>query len=389
MYPSTWCEILHSKRVLEFIRSEINHSGGQITFKRFMELVLYEPELGYYCNKISEKIGIGGDFITAPNLSSIFSICIAKQCKEIIEVIGTKNVVITELGAGTGIMAADILNYLESSNSLPEKYNIIEISKELQIQQKFILKNKLNNKIYERVCWLHNLPENGTQGIIIGNEFFDALPVERFCITENGPRRLEVVWKTGLCIIEGEESESVNQEISKIESHLGFQLPIGYISEYTPQLTEWIRKISSLLQKGVVLIIDYGYSKREYYHPDRIYGTLICHYKHYVHSNPLILTGLQDITASVDFTAIADAASVFGLKVSGYTRQNYFLFSCGILEELSYTEVGTLNYLKKSNQIKLLTLPGEMGERFKVIILDKNFDNKFLGLSMNNEINML
>jgi SAM-dependent MidA family methyltransferase len=389
-------ETSHSIRMLRRIHSEIDKAGGVISFARFMELALYEPELGYYCAG-TRKFGPGGDFITAPELSTLFSRCLANQCREILDQIGGG--IILELGAGTGIMAAVILQELRRLDKLPESYAILEISAELRMRQKQTI-SKLVPELLDRVIWLEKLPRSDMKGIILGNEVLDALPVERFRITTMGPRRLGVTWTddmypangstTGLCLIECKEDQSVTTVISKIEAELGYRLPDNYVSEYSPQLTNWICTISDMLTTGALIFIDYGYSRREYYHPDRTDGTLLCHYRHRVHTDPFIFPGLQDITANVDFTALANIAQSINLNLAGYTSQNYFLFGCGIMELLSNIDTtDTFSHLEQARQVKLLTLPGEMGDRFKAICLTRGFNVPLRGFSIRNERNRL
>ncbi len=388
-------ETSHSIRMLRRIHSEIEKTGGAISFARFMELALYEPALGYYCAG-ARKFGPDGDFITAPELSILFSRCLAHQCREILDQIGGG--IILELGAGTGIMAAVILQELHTLDTLPESYAILELSFELRMRQRQTI-SKLVPELLNRVIWLEQLPRSDIKGIVLGNEVLDALPVERFLITTTGPRRLGVAWTdmytttgstNGLCWTECKEDQSIITTISKIEAELGYKLPENYVSEYAPQLTNWIYAISDMLTTGALIFIDYGYSRREYYHPDRADGTLLCHYRHHAHTDPFIFPGLQDITASVDFTALANIAQSINLNLAGYTSQNYFLFGCGIMELLSDVDItNTFHYLEQARQVKLLTLPGEMGDRFKVICLTRGFDIPLRGFSIRNERNRL
>jgi SAM-dependent MidA family methyltransferase len=237
------------------------------------------------------------------------------------------------------------------------------------------------------VVWLDALPETGLRGVILGNEVLDALPVERFCITSAGPRRLNVVWsEAGLDWAEGAEDPEVTAAVGRIEAELGWRLPEGYTSEYLPQLESWLRAIAEPLAAGALLLVDYGYPRREYYHPERTTGTLLCHYRHRVHDDPLILPGLQDITASVDFTAVADAALAAGLDIAGYASQNYFLFGCGLMELLAEVDsADSARYLEQVRQVKLLTLPGEMGDRFHALALSRNLDLPLCGFTVRDE----
>lgn len=381
----------HSQRMLAHIDSEIAKAGGAISFAHFMELALYAPGLGYY-RAGARKFGAGGDFVTAPELSPLFSRCLARQCQQLLQAIGGG--IIVELGAGTGIMAADILQELQTLGTLPERYAILELSGELRERQRHTLIERIPH-LLDRVSWLDQLPESGVHGILLANEVVDALPFERFRITTDGPRRLNVSASTdycidtatnGLCWTEGTEDHALTAAIAAIEAKLDWQLPEGYVSEYVPQLHGWIQSLADKLAVGALLFIDYGYSHREYYHPERTDGTLLCHYRHRVHDNPLLLPGLQDITASVNFSAVADAGRAAGLTLAGYTSQSYFLFGCGLMDLLAHVDPeDTVRYLEQVRQVKLLTLPGEMGERFKAIALTRGIELELCGFSFRDE----
>ncbi len=373
--------VAYSAQLLDCIRTEMMAAGGAIAFARFMELALYAPGLGYYCAG-ARKFGAGGDFVTAPEISPLFSRCLAHQCREILDHLGGG--ALLELGAGAGIMAVDLLQELRVLDALPEYYAILELSGELRERQRQTLADRAPD-LLDRVVWLDALPEPGTlRGVILGNEVLDALPVERFRMTAIGPRRLNVVWtEAGLDWAEGAEDPVVTTAVTQIEAELGWHLPEGYTSEYLPHLEAWLRAIAEPLAAGALLFVDYGYPRREYYHPERDTGTLLCHYRHRVHDDPLILPGLQDITANVDFTAVADAALVAGLEVAGYTSQNYFLFGCGLMELLATVDsADTARYLEQVRQVKLLTLPGEMGDRFHAIALTRHLDRSLCGFSV-------
>ncbi len=373
----------HSARLLDRIRAEIAEAGGAISFTRFMDLALYAPGLGYY-RAGARKFGPDGDFVTAPELSPLFSRCLARQCQPILEALGGG--ALLELGAGTGVMAADLLRELRALDALPERYAILELSGELRQRQRQTLAERAPD-LLDRVVWLDALPDPGLRGVVLGNEVLDALPVERFRITPAGPRRLAVTWnETGLGWVEGDEDAEVTAAVARIERDPSGRLPPGYTSEYVPHLDAWLRAIAGTLAAGALLFIDYGHPRRDYYHPERAAGTLLCHYRHRVHDDPLILPGLQDITASVDFSAVADAALAAGLDVAGYTAQNYFLFGCGLMELLAEVDpADTLRYLELSRQVKLLTLPGEMGERFQAIALTRGLDLPLRGFAMRDE----
>ena len=373
----------HSTRLLDHLHAEIARAGGALSFARFMELALYAPGLGYY-RAGARKFGPGGDFVTAPELSPLFSRCLARQCQEILAALGGGQIL--ELGAGSGVMAADLLLELHALAALPERYAILELSGELRERQRQTLARRAP-EVLDRVVWLDQPPEPEFRGIVLGNEVLDALPVERFCITTHGPRRLMVRWtEAGLAWAEGDEDPAVTAAIASIEADLGGRLPEDYRSEYIPHLQDWLRTIAEPLAAGALLFVDYGYPRRVYYHPERTAGTLLCHYRHRAHDDPLILPGLQDITASVDFTAVAQAARAVGLEVAGYTRQNYFLFGCGLMDLLAGVDAAdTVRYLEQARQVKLLTLPGEMGDRFQAIALTRNLTLALRGFSFRDE----
>lgn len=373
----------HSARLLDHIRADIVAQGGAISFARFMELALYAPGLGYY-QAGARKFGPEGDFITAPELSPLFGRCLAHQCRDILDALGGGTLL--ELGAGTGIMAADLLQELQTLGAVPTRYAILELSGELRQRQRQTLSERVP-QLLDRIVWLDTLPEPGLRGVILGNEVLDALPVERFHITAAGPRRLEVVWtEAGLDWREGPADPAVTAAVARIEADLAGPLPTGYTSEYVSHLDDWLRAIAEPLAAGAVLLIDYGYPRHAYYHPERMTGTLLCHYRHRAHDDPWFWPGLQDITANVDFTAVATAALAAGLEVAGYSHQNHFLFGCGLMDLLAEADPNdTVGYLEQVRQVKLLTLPGEMGDRFQAIALTRDLDLPLRGFAFRDE----
>ncbi len=371
----------HSAQLREIIRQAISASpSGSICFAHYMDQALYAPGLGYYSAGLS-KLGAGGDFITAPEISPLFGRCIARQCREILA--GLRGGEILELGAGTGRLAAEILLELEKLDALPERYCLLDRSADLRLRQQRHLQ-AIAPQLLSRIHWLNSLPERGFKGLILANEVLDALPVHRFCITGKGIAELQVGWEGGRFIWIQDcpaEPELVTQ-VEAIEAALGRRLPAPYLSEVNLMTGPWIASLAERLERGLLLFIDYGYPRCEYYHPERNMGTLICHYRQRAHPDPLILTGLQDITAFVDFTAVAEAATSCGLKVGGYTAQAYFLIACGLDKLLIELQPRSpARYLDYARQAKLLTLPGEMGERFKVMALAKGWDAPLLGFA--------
>jgi SAM-dependent MidA family methyltransferase len=368
-------ERIPSARLTDVIRAEIERSGGAIDFSRFMELALYSPGLGYYSGG-RQKFGAAGDFVTAPELGSMFARCLARQCREILEHLGGGDIL--EAGAGSGRLAADLLLELERLGRLPARYFILELSAELRARQAETLKQRAPHLI-ARVHWLDRLTER-FRGVVLGNELLDALPVERFRVTDHGIEQLQVGWgKDGFLWKARPADENIRARIVPLG------LPPGYTSEIGFAADGWVRTLAEKIEAGVLLLIDYGFPRREFYHPQRTMGTLMCHYRHRAHDDPLVLVGLQDITAHVDFTAIAAAAVLpspsgrgnegegkAGLDLLGYTSQAMFLLGCGLDEIAGASDPGDARaHLALTAEIKKLTLPSEMGELFKVIALGR------------------
>jgi len=343
-------------------------------------MALYEPGLGYYSAGAS-KIGKGGDFVTAPEISPLFSICLARQCAEALRQLD--QAVILELGAGTGVMASDVMRELQLLDCLPETYYILEPSADLRQRQQHLLEQRLPDLV-SRVRWLDTLPVQPLRAVILANEVLDAMPVQRFRMRKGKIEELHVRWQgDGFHWCPFAANDELEQQVKSIIQHSATDLCDGYTSELNMNIKPWIQSLSDCLQQGLMLFIDYGYSRHEYYHEQRREGTLLCHYRQRVHSDPFIYIGLQDITASVDFTSLAEAAVSVDLKVCGFTSQAYFLFACGLEQLLQ--EQGKRDELKRlelSQQIKLLTLPGEMGERFKVMALGRNIGSLLTGFSL-------
>ncbi|MGD8566961.1 MAG: SAM-dependent methyltransferase [Gammaproteobacteria bacterium] len=368
----------HSQRLVERIVDEIKQ-GGPITFERYMALALTAPGLGYYVAG-NHKLGAAGDFVTAPQISPVFSRCLARQCEAVLRELQAQGPAdILEFGAGSGIMVADVLLELEQRECLPGHYFILEVSGELVERQRQTLQTKAPH-LLSRVQWLDTLPKTAINGIVLANEVLDALPVHRFykeaasageCYVDwNGER---FVWQHGPF-----SSPFVEQRVDALLE----QLPSPYISELNLAAEAWVGSLGDILQRGVVLIIDYGFPQKEYYHPQRCQGTLMCHYQHRAHDDPFVYPGLQDITAHVDFTAVAHAAHDAGLRLAGYNTQAFFLIANGLEEFARSLDVEDPAYVKLAQQIKTLTMPGEMGELFKVMALAKQFDQSLQGFAL-------
>jgi len=354
----------HSRRVAAFIREQIAAAGGSITFGVYMHHALYAPGLGYYVSG-SPKFGEGGDFVTAPEVSPLFGRVVARQCRDVLASMQAGEIL--EIGAGSGVLAAELLASLDESGNLPARYRILEASAELRSRQRDLLKAR-TPQLLDRVEWIDSLPSD-FNGVILANEVADALPVERFRV---GDEYLEqfVVGVDGDSFAGGWRPASTVLE--KAVADLETDLPAGYESELTPGLKPWIADLAGALESGLILLFDYGLSRREFYAPDRSGGWLRCHFRHRAHSEPLILPGIQDITGWVDFTAVAEAGSAAGASIAGYVTQSMFLVHGGVdaeFAELSARDPGAVHAL--AGGLKILTLPSEMGENFKCIGLTK------------------
>ncbi|MGA9032106.1 MAG: SAM-dependent methyltransferase [Sulfuricaulis sp.] len=371
--PPTAEEQEHSSQLQQLIREEIAACGGLISFARFMELALYAPRLGYYAAG-KYKFGVAGDFVTAPEMGSLFARCLARPCQSILAQVGGGDIL--EAGAGSGALAADLLHELEALDHLPEHYLILELSNDLRNRQAETLRHKAP-QLLKRVHWLDALPVE-FRGVLLANELLDAMPSERFRIAEDGVRQLHVTWETDRFVWrEKQADEAIRARIEPLA------LSTGYTSEINFMAEAWVRSAADILKQGAMLLIDYGFPRTEFYHPQRSDGTLMCHYRHRVHDDPLILIGLQDITAHVDFTAIADAATGTGLSLLGYTSQAAFLIGSGLEQLMSVSDPEDVRaHLELTQQVKKLTSPHEMGELYKVIALGRGIQESFPGFAV-------
>ena len=361
-----------SKELSSLIRQKIGRDGP-LPFSTYMEMALYEPGLGYYSAGL-QKFGQGGDFVTAPQLGNIFARCLATQIIQVAEGLGEYEVI--EAGAGTGILAADLLLALDKQ-SPPKRYRILERSAHLRQVQLEVLTERAPHWL-DRVEWLDTPPEESWQGVLLANEVLDALTVERFCITDGGIRQMQVrddpdgfAWHEGSC------PPSLERSIEGLLSSLEERPGPGFRSELNPDMAAWLDAVSGKLTRGLALFIDYGYTRRDYYAPYRNDGTLVCHYHHRGHSDPFQWPGLTDISASVDLSALAEAANDCWLDVCGYTTQAMFLLSSGLDTIMAgFAELTEAERLAMNNQVRRLTLPGEMGERFQVMALGRGLDEQ-------------
>ncbi len=357
----------HQEAMWALLRQALADAGGALRFDRYMHLALYAPGLGYYTGG-AVKFGAGGDFVTAPEISPLFGRTLAFTCAEVLEGIGGGDLL--EFGAGTGRLAVDLLDQLDRLGRLPARYLVLEPSPELRQRQRRRLSAELP-RLAGRVEWIDRLPD-AFEGVVLANEVLDAMPVRRF---RKGAEGLEEQWVAaegeGLRALWRPADAVLQAAIADIERDVGI-LPVGYVSELNPGLAPWVASVAALLRRGLLLVMDYGHPRSVYYHPQRHMGTLVCHHRHRSHEDPFFLPGLQDITAHVDFTALARAGEAAGLTRAGYATQGRFLLSGGLDRLLAETDASdTASHLELAQQVKRLTSPNGMGEVFKVMALGR------------------
>lgn len=371
--------LAHSRELEAHIARQIEDSGGRISFARFMDLALYAPGLGYY-SAGSRKLGEAGDFVTAPEISPLFGRCLATQVQQVLQQLGGGAVL--ELGAGSGALAADILQQLEKLGQLPQRYLILEVSADLRQRQQQTLARRLPH-LLDRLEWLDCLPE-GLGGVVLANEVMDALPVERFRVQGAGIVQLGVAHgAAGFSTVDLPCDPALEARWEELRRELPGPLAQGYRSEICMGLRPWVGALAGALRRGALLLVDYGLPRAQYYHPERGDGTLICHYRHRAHADPFQWVGLQDITAWVDFTTVAESAVDCGLELMGFTPQAQFLLGAGLEGLLAEATAGdTRTRLQAAAEAKKLTLPGEMGERFKVMGLSRGLQAPLSGFGL-------
>ena len=384
-------QIALSEKLNVQIQTAIVEHGGWIGFDLFMQMALYSPGLGYYSGPL-KKFGEGGDFITAPEMGDLFGRALAGQVQQVLTETGSGSVL--EFGAGSGALAASVLNELARLNTLPEQYLILELSAELRERQKQTLAAHAGEYL-SRVRWLDTLPDSFV-GVVLANEVLDAMPVKLFEQRQDGS-----VSELGVCIrertgevddarIEGESAfawqlRDADAKLNATVTALALDIDrVSYRSEINVQAQAWIKSLAEMLESGVILLVDYGFPQAEYYHPDRDTGTLMCHYRHRAHDDAFFLPGQQDITAHVDFTAIATAAVEAGLRLEGYATQGGFLLSAGLLNNIQL-DAPPQQQIMLAQQVKKLTMPHEMGELFKVLALSRNFTAGLSGFAQQNQ----
>jgi SAM-dependent MidA family methyltransferase len=360
------------------IRAELE-IDGMMPFSRYMEMALYEPGLGYYSAGL-HKLGESGDFVTAPELGPMFAACLARQVNGIAEELGHYDIL--EIGAGTGQMASDLLSSLPE-NRLPGRYMVLERSADLRRVQRDRIHATVP-MLADRVEWLDQPPGENWQGVLLANEVLDALAVERFRINDGGVNQLCVTLQDGqFSWSQRQAPADLERAVTDAMKSSQIDLQPGYRSEINPFLADWLGTVTRRMTRGLALFIDYGYPRKEYYLAERSDGTLMCHYRHRAHDDVFFWPGLQDITAWVDFTALAESADINGLDVEGYTSQAMFLIGCGLDRVL--TELGQAapdGGLAINAQARQLTLPGMMGEKFQVMGLGRGLTAPLAGFSL-------
>ena len=356
-----------SAHLTHLITQEIAAAGGWISFARYMERALYAPDLGYYSGG-ARKFGPGGDFITAPELTPLFGQALAIQVEEVLRDLDERALI--EVGAGTGLLAADLLLELAARDCVPDSYAILELSGELRARQQLTLRERAPH-LLERVSWLDTLPEQFS-GVVVANEVLDVMPVHVVAARDGA------VFERGVCVDAAARlcwaDRPVEGALARAVTAL--QLPQAQQGEYVTEINlaapAWVREWAQRLVRGAILLIDYGYPRAEFYLPSRSSGTLLCYYRHQAHADPFLWPGLNDITAFVEFSAVAEAAFDAGLEVLGYTNQATFLLNCGVLECLARRGPETSpDYIRAARAVQRLITPQEMGELFKVLALGR------------------
>lgn len=364
----------HSARLAAHIRAQIAAAGGAIPFARYMELALYAPGLGYY-SAGARKFGAAGDFVTAPELGPLFAQCVAEAVAPVLRALGD-DAQFLEIGGGSGAFAEAALRALDELGALPARYAILEPSADLRERQRERLQARLPAAMAARIEWLDEPPHAPWRGALFANEVLDALPTTRFAMRggEVFEEYVALDAQGRLIVVDQPADALVAATVRHVERYTrdyGGEMPFadGYRSEILPQLPYWVQAVGGLLRDGVMLFVDYGYPRREYYLPERRDGTLVCHYRHRAHADPFLLPGLQDITAFVDFTALAEAGIHAGFDLAGYCAQASFLINSGLPRRAAMLEslADEAERYARANEIKRLTLPGEMGERFQAM----------------------
>ena len=367
--------LAHSERLSALIRREIAGNDGAIPFSRFMELALYAPGLGYY-SAGARKFGESGDFVTAPEIGPIFAACVAESVAPVLQQLGS-SALFFELGGGSGAFAEVALKRLLELDALPDRYLILEPSADLRERQRERLQQQLPPPLFELVEWLNGPLPDEWQGVLFANEVIDALPTPRFAIRDGEVYEEHVVTEDeGFARTLRPADAFLSGAVRNLERSLGRPFAEGYRSEVLPQLPYWIQAVSGGMRRGAMLFVDYGHPRGEFYLAERTDGTLRAYYRHRIHDEPLLWPGLQDLTASVDFTALAEAGVAAGFDFAGYCSQASFLLGngmAGVLERIERMH-DPAEQQRRRNEVKKLTLPSEMGERFQVMGFAKDVE---------------
>ena len=367
--------IEHSKRVAAFVAQHIERAGGWIAFDRYMEMVLYAPGLGYYvagARKFGDSAA-GGDFVTAPEISPLFAQALAAQLEQLFEQVPPR---IVEFGPGSGVLAADLIAALGNRGVTLEGYSIVEVSSDLVDRQRQRLQG------FE-VEWL-TAPSLNFDGVMLANEVLDVMPVRLF--VQRGGVTFErgvVITNEGFAFEERSASDDLASAVAAIEAEHG-DLPDGYASEISLLAQSWMRSSADWLAREALLVIDYGFPQREYYHSQRLMGTMMCHFRHRAHSDPLWMPGLNDVTAHVDFSAMAAAAHGAGLDVLGYTSQAHFLLNCDVLNKLQSSHSS-----QHAGALHRLISEAEMGELVKVLLVGRGLEGPLRGFAHGDRLHSL
>lgn len=376
-----------SEQLCERIAARIAGAGGWIGFDAWMAMALYEPGLGYYSGG-ARKFGQAGDFVTAPEISPLFGACVAAQCAQWFERAPAR---IVEFGAGSGALAADVLVELARLGAAADEYLIVEVSGELRERQRETIARRAPSMM-ARVRWLDAWPAR-ISGVILGNELLDAMPARVFRWHDGSVSERGVALETGPDggqrfgwqdrPADADFERRVRARLAGPIADAGPQWPSEYVGELAEQAEAWMREAAGRLEVGAMLLIDYGFPRRELYHPQRASGTLMCHYRHHAHGDPFLLPGLQDLTVHVDFTAVAESATDAGLDLLGFTSQARFLFDLGLLDRLAQASTGAeaagIDYRKQAQAVHTLISEAEMGELFKAIAFGRGMPPDALG----------